>query len=142
MVGLMTYGELLKKVDVDWPALTIPTKFELELAELYLRAAQYYERSHFFNFHEAVTEASQRLEAVNRYFRVKGGEVFEDRDSLTLLCELQARKVIPRDEWENVNFSKNTIALAKLAAANFAEVSQHSVRITDSGEKFLKSLLE
>lgn len=83
-----------------------------------------------------------RIEAVNKYFRIKAGQVFESAKALELLAELSNRRVIPKAEWKQFDISQNGVALAMLAAAGFCEVNDYSITITDQGKQFLDDILK
>lgn len=84
----------------------------------------------------------RRIEAVNKYFRIKAGQVFGNTRALGILSELSSKKVMPKDEWKSLNINQNAVALAMLAAAGFCNVDGHSISITDEGEQFISDLLE
>ena len=85
---------------------------------------------------------SSRIEAVNKYFRIKAGQVFGNTRALEILAELRSKKVIPRDEWGQFDINENAVVLAMLSAAGFCEVNDYSVSITDEGKQFLDDILE
>ncbi len=81
----------------------------------------------------------QRLNLINVYFRRKASEVLIDEPSLTLLAYLYKNILIERN---NFNYKDDSLALAKLTAANFCSISANSVFITDAGFAFVKSVID
>ena len=79
----------------------------------------------------------RRLDNVNRHFRRKAAAVFNDDDALTLLATLYESVVV---ETEDFDFCQQGRALAKLAAANFAEVGANGIFITESGQRFIDNI--
>ena len=81
----------------------------------------------------------QRLAIANDYFHRKATEVFNDKSALQLL-EKMRRDVV----WDIADFDacQYGITLAKLTAANFAEVGAKVIYITEAGQRFMKSVKE
>jgi len=102
---------------------------------------RYYSRVVLSPFSNILRDAS-RIEAVNRYFRVKSGQVFENAKALEILSELRSKRVIPRDDWGQFDINQNAVALAMLSAAGFCEVDDYSISMTDEGKQFIDDILE
>jgi hypothetical protein len=81
----------------------------------------------------------QRLANANDYFHRKATEVFNDKAALQLLEKMYQDVV-----WDIADFDacQNGIALAKLTAANFAEVGAKIIYITEAGQRFMDSVRE
>jgi hypothetical protein len=81
----------------------------------------------------------QRLANANDYFHRKATEVFNDESALELLVKMYQDVV-----WDITDFDacQNGIALAKLTAANFAEVGANVIYITEAGQRFIDSVRE
>ena len=86
---------------------------------------------------EEIKDLHQRLENVNAYFRWKAAEVFEDESAVRLLAKLYKSVMI---EFSDFDSHKDGISLAKLTAAAFCEFSSTGIYITESGQRFIKSI--
>lgn len=84
-----------------------------------------------------VIDLERRLGNVNRHFRRKAAAVFNDNDALTLLATLYESVVVETEEFD---FCQHGRALAKLTAANFAEVGANGIFITESGQRFIDNI--
>ena len=81
----------------------------------------------------------QRLANANDYFHRKASEVFSDEAALEFLAVLYRDVVV---EIKNFDSCKSGISLAKLTAANFAEIGANVIYITEAGQKFIESIEE
>lgn len=86
---------------------------------------------------QSQADLKRRLDNANRHFRRKAAAVFNDDDALTLLATLYESVVITTEDF---NFCQDGRALAKLAAANFAEVGANGIFITESGQRFIDNI--
>ena len=82
-------------------------------------------------------DLQRRLDNVNRHFRRQAAAVFNDDDALNLLATLYESVVVATEDF---NFCRDGRALAKLAAANFAEVGANGIFITESGQRFIENI--
>ena len=78
-----------------------------------------------------------RLDNVNRHFHKKAATVYGDEDSMRLLVRLYQEVVINIVDFDSC---KDGIPLAKLTAANFAEVGATVIYITEAGQLFIDSI--
>lgn len=81
----------------------------------------------------------ERLDRVNTHFRFKAAEVYADDDALRLLATLYEAGLI---ELRDFDLENHAIPLAKLTAANFAQVFHWSIQITEPGQHFINQLLK
>lgn len=79
----------------------------------------------------------QRLANANDHFRRKATEVLNDESALNLLTSMHQDVIV---EIVDFDFCENGMALAKLTAANFAEIGAKAIYITESGQRFVKSI--
>ena len=79
----------------------------------------------------------QRLANANSYFHRKASEVLADDAALKLLAALYQDVVVEISEFD---VCKNGISLAKLTAANFAEIGGNVIYITEAGQRFIDSI--
>lgn len=79
----------------------------------------------------------QRLDNANAYFRRMAAAVFADDVALRLLAVLCQDGVIDLADFDSC---EHGIPLAKLTAANFCEVGASVIYITESGQRFIKSI--
>ena len=84
-----------------------------------------------------VADLRRRLNNANRHFRRKAAAVFNDDAALTLLATLYESVVV---ETEDFDFCEHGQALAKLTAANFAEVGANGIFITEPGQRFIDNI--
>ena len=82
-------------------------------------------------------ELRHRLDNANDYFKRKANEVFTDDVALRLLAAMYQSRFI---EIADFDPCKQGIALAKLTAANFAEIGANIIYITESGQRFIKGI--
>ena len=86
---------------------------------------------------QSQVDLKRRLDNANRHFRRKAAAVFNDDAALTLLATLYERVVVTTEDFD---FCQQGRALAKLAAANFAEVGANGIFITESGQRFIDNI--
>lgn len=86
---------------------------------------------------QSQVDLKRRLDNANRYFRRKAAAVFNDRAAMDLLETLYKYVVVATEEF---NFCEDGRALAKLAAANFAEIGANGIFITESGQRFIDNI--
>lgn len=86
---------------------------------------------------QSQADLKRRLDNANRHFRRKAAAVFNDDDALTLLATLYESVVVTTKDFD---FCQHGRALAKLAAANFAEVGANGIFITESGQRFIDNI--
>ena len=79
----------------------------------------------------------ERLANANDYFRKKASEVLTDESALGLLTSIYEGVVV---EIVDFDFCNNGMALAKLTAANFAEIGANVIYITEAGQRFINSI--
>ena len=81
----------------------------------------------------------RRLEIVNAHFRRKAAEVMNGQPALMLLAGLYETVVVNLADFD---VAKNGIALARLAAANFAEIGAEVIyiTITHDGQRFIQAI--
>ena len=84
-------------------------------------------------------QINYRLQNANRHFRRKAAAVFNDNDALELIARLRTSIV---EDQVDFNFAKEGKSLAKLTAANFAEIGASGIYITASGMRFVDTLME
>ena len=82
-------------------------------------------------------ELQYRLDNANDYFRRKASEVLNDEEALQLLVALYESSVV---EIVDINWCKYGIPLGKLTAANFCQIGNTVIYITDSGYRFIDSI--
>lgn len=80
---------------------------------------------------------SERIKAVNRYFKLKAADVFGDEQSVRLLARLYEADSA---SYEDLDIDEYAKAFAKLAAAGFCELGANKLQITDNGRKFIESI--
>ena len=85
----------------------------------------------------ATEDLQQRLANANDYFRRKATEVFNDPVSLELLVAMYRDVVMDISDFDAC---ENGIPLARLTAANFAEIGAKVIYITDAGRRVIESL--
>ena len=81
----------------------------------------------------------QRLADANGYFRRKAGEVVNDEDAIMLLAAMYQDIVL---DISTLDTGREGLSLAKLAAANFCEIGDKLIYITETGQRFVKSILD
>ena len=86
---------------------------------------------------ESAERLRQRLANANDYFRRKASEVLNDEPALSLLAAMYQGVVVEIVEFD---FCNNGMALAKLTAANFAEIGANIIYITEAGQRFIDSI--
>lgn len=79
----------------------------------------------------------RRLDNVNNHFRRNAGAVFNDEAALMLLARMSRDFVVQIADFDT---GKNGIPLAKLTAANFCEIGENVIYITEAGQKFIASI--
>lgn len=79
----------------------------------------------------------RRLDNVNNHFRRNAGAVFNDEAALMLLARMYRDFVVQIADFDS---GKNGIPLAKLTAANFCEIGENVIYITEAGQKFIASI--
>ena len=75
----------------------------------------------------------QRAAAAEGFFRRKAHATWLDEDAMALLQDLNQQIVVETDGFD---FAHDSIALAKLTAAHFAEIGAKSIWITERGMRF------
>ena len=85
----------------------------------------------------SVESLERRLANANDYFRRKATEVVNDESALGLLDSMFQNVIV---EIADFDFCENGMALAKLTAANFAEIGANVIYITEAGQRFLSSM--
>ena len=88
--------------------------------------------------HNATRDLQRRLEIANAYFRRKATEVLTDDTALGMMAVLYQDGLI---DIAKLNEGQLAIALAKITAAGFCEIGVHAICITQSGERFVGSLI-
>ena len=79
----------------------------------------------------------ERLDNANNHFRRKAAEVLGDEATVAILAQMYEQSTI---QLAKLDSGKDGICLAKLAAANFCEISANLVYITEAGQNFIESL--
>lgn len=80
----------------------------------------------------------RRLDNANAYFRRKAAEVLTDDTAVGLLAVLYQDGLV---ELAKLNAGQLAIPLAKLTAAGFCEIGVNAICITESGQRFVWSLI-
>ena len=80
----------------------------------------------------------QRLENANRHFRRKAAEVFTDDAALRLLATMYEDVIVDIPDFD---LGKHGLSLAKLTAAHFCEIGANVIYITESGQRFIESIV-
>ena len=86
---------------------------------------------------DPVEDLRRRLDNANNYFLRKASEVFNDEAALRLLAGMYCDVVVQIADFDP---GKNGLPLAKLTAANFCEIGENVIYITDAGQKFIESI--
>lgn len=86
---------------------------------------------------EPTENLRQRLANANDYFRRKASEVLNDDLALRLLATLYQATIVDISELDTCQYG---IALSKLTAANFCEVSTDVIYVTKSGRYFIDAI--
>ena len=86
---------------------------------------------------EANRSEDKRLRQVNQYFKIKAGDVLSDESCVKFLANLYQANAMA---YEEIDINEKSLALAKLAAAGFAELGELKFQITESGCRFIDSL--
>ena len=79
----------------------------------------------------------RRLKNANDHFRRKASEVFNDEAALGLLVDIYQNVVVEISDFDSC---ENGIPLSKLTAANFCEIGEKVIYITEAGQKFIESI--
>ena len=87
---------------------------------------------------DSTSHLQRRLDNANAYFRRKAAEVLTDDSAVRLMAVLYQDGLV-----ELAGFSSGElgIPLAKIAAAGFCEISVTAIYVTQSGERFVGSLI-
>ena len=80
---------------------------------------------------------SQRLAEANGYFRRKASEVVNDESAIRLLAAMYQDVVLDISTFDTC---REGLSLAKLAAANFCEIGDKVIYITEAGQRFIRSI--
>ncbi len=80
---------------------------------------------------------SRSLKNANDHFQRKASEVFNDEAALRLLVDIYQDVVVEISDFDSC---ENGIPLAKLTAANFCEIGENVIYITEAGQKFIESI--
>ena len=87
---------------------------------------------------DRTADLQRRLDNANAHFRRKAAEVLTDDSAVRLMAVLYQDGLI---ELSDFNTSELGIPLAKIAAAAFCEIGTSAIWITQSGQRFIWSLL-
>lgn len=86
---------------------------------------------------EDIQQLRQRLDNANNHFRRKAAEVIVDEEAVSLLARLCQESSL---EIRNLEICHHGLALSRLSAANFCEISSNVIYITSSGHSFIESI--
>ena len=86
-----------------------------------------------------IVELEERLANANDLFKRKAAEVLDDKLAVILLAKLYPYGSLDIGYLDLLHY-KYEIPLARLTAANFAEIGASVIWITEAGEAFIESL--
>ena len=87
---------------------------------------------------DSAADLQRRLDNANAYFRRKAAEVLTDDSAVRLMAVLYQDGLV---ELADFNSGELGIPLAKIAAAGFCEIGVTAIYVTQSGERFVGSLI-